>query len=117
MRIAIIDSCQLTLGVYTEAITKETGYQVDCFESPVDFIATRVRKYDLVISDFYFDRLTLDHFWLYLDPDNLIILTGDVVENKDLDCLGVFQKNLVHTRKNILSLIKRSGFSLRLVQT
>lgn len=122
MRIAIIDNDSMIHSLYSQMIHIETGALVDCYSDPLSFIAARTVNYDIVISDFYFDKVNLDFFWKHLDTKRLIILSGNHIENKDFKCLGVFKKSAVHSTGNIISLInilasaKRPGPSLHLAQ-
>lgn len=116
MKIAVIDSCYTNLGVYSMIIFQATGIRVDCFEDPLEFLATRVRKYDLVISEYFFEGANLNFYWRFFEHQKLIILTGITME-QELNCLAVFNKSSPHSKNNIISLIKISRPSLGLVQT
>lgn len=115
MKIAIIDSCPASLGVYSQEISTATGAQVDCFENPMMYIATRVKSYDVIISEFYFEKVNLDFYWSYLDPHRLIILSSNSID-REIDCLVVLKKSSIHTKKNIISVIRMTAPSLTLVR-
>lgn len=122
MRIAIIDNDSMIHSLYSFIIEKEIGVRADCYDDPLSFIASRAVNYDIVISDFYFNKVNLDFFWKHLDPKRLIILSANHIESKEVKCLGVYKKSAVHSPDNIISMIsiiqqtKRPGPSLHLAQ-
>lgn len=115
MNIAIIDSCPFSTQLYSQSIST-TGENVDCFSDPLRFFSESYPgQYDVVISDYYFEKANLDFFLEYINKERLIIVTGNVIR-KEIDCLAVLGKNSIHTKKNIISLIKMLRPSLRLVR-
>lgn len=116
MRIAIIDSCSTTLELYKEFISSETGARVDGFQNPLHFFVNRKGKYDIVISDFYFENVNLDFYWDYLDHKKLIILTSNKLGGRQFECMGVYKTYDTYAKFNIISIIKLSRPSLRLIQ-
>lgn len=115
MRVAFIDSCKTSLVLYSKSIESETGAKVDCFSDPLSFLATRVKRYDIVISDFYFKGANLLFYWKYLDEARLIILSSDHIDI-ELNCLSVLKKNCIHSKRNIVSIFKMIAPSLQLVR-
>lgn len=112
MKIALIDSCPLSVQLYSHIILS-AGAKVDSFSDPLKLISKQSSHYDLIISDFYFEKTKLDFFLDYISKDKLIIISGVLIE-KEIDCLAVYMKNSVHTKRNILSLIKTIRPSLQL---
>lgn len=105
------------IQLYTHYLANSAHALVDCFNGPLNFVATRATHYDLIISDFYFEQANLDFYFEYIDCNKLIIVSGNVLE-KEVKCLAVFKKSSIHTKSNILSLINllRSRPLLHLVE-
>lgn len=114
MKIAIIDRCITTAGVYSLELRKVSHSEIDHFEDPMQFFATKIRKYDLIISEFYFDNGNLNLYWKYFDPERVIILTGKPID-WDTQCLLIQLKDSLHARMNIISLAKAIRPSLHLI--
>lgn len=113
MKIAIIDECTISSGIYTVAISRETGFRVDHYSDPMEFLATRGnRRYDFIITEFYFENGNLDRYWKYLEGQKMIVISGQKIKS-ELRC-PVFLKD-AHAKNNVVSMIKMTLPCLSLV--